>query len=628
MKELLRINDLSVKLNIPTGKVDAVIEANFRVEAGSCVALVGESGAGKSITAEAIMGILPENAAIKNGQILFSDPAANGSTVDIAKLGSNSKVMRHIRGARISMIFQEPMTSLCPLHTIGDQIIETLQLHQNCNRREAIDRTRDMLKRVGFPNPMDAVDYYPFELSGGLRQRAIIAMALVCQPALLIADEPTTALDVTIQAQILKLLRDLRSDLGMAVLIITHDLGVVANMADEVIVLHNGKIVESGTRHDLFRNPQHEYVKALFKAVPRIGLSQNERLKPIHGIERNHEIYFPPNAANTSTRSPIGTETPLLKVRNLHKIFHFKRNKWLRKSLNHSVTAVNEVSFEINRGECLALVGESGSGKTTLAKLIVRALTPNKGSLTFLDNNHEIDVLGLSDPELSQFRKKIQYIFQDPFSSLDPRMTALDIIVEPLVIHKIGSRSSRREIASELMRLVGLEEGVLGRYPHSFSGGQRQRIGIARALALKPELLICDEPVSALDVGIQAQILNLLRDLQRELHLTYLFVSHNLAVVKYVADRIAVMCRGRLVEIASKEDLFKRPTHPYTQKLISAVPDINLEKPLDFDELLGERASEPAAWPGPFRDDGLSELTLRQIGVGHFVRAANTDQRG
>tara|TARA_B100000674_G_C37969692_1_gene976327 strand:- start:545 stop:2443 length:1899 start_codon:yes stop_codon:yes gene_type:complete len=628
MKELLRINDLSINLSIPAGTVGAVSEANFRVEAGSCVALVGESGAGKSVTAEAIMGILPKNASIKNGQILFSDPAANGTTVDIAKLGPNSKIMRQIRGGRISMIFQEPMTSLSPLHTIGDQIIEALQLHQNCNRREAIGRTRDMLKRVGFPNPSDAVDYYPFELSGGLRQRAMIAMALVCQPALLIADEPTTALDVTIQAQILKLLSDLRSDLGMAVLIITHDLGVVANMADEVIVLHNGKIVESGTRNDLFRNPQHEYVKALFKAVPRIGLGQNERLKPIHGIERNHEKYFPPNAANIRTRSPIGTETPLLKVRNLHKVFHLKRNKWFRKSLNHSVKAVNEVSFNINRGECLALVGESGSGKTTLAKLIVRALTPNKGSLTYLDNNHEIDVLALSGFELSKFRKKIQYIFQDPFSSLDPRMTALDTIVEPLVIHKLGSRSSRREIASELMRLVGLEEGALGRYPHSFSGGQRQRIGIARALALKPELLICDEPVSALDVGIQAQILNLLGDLQRELHLTYLFVSHNLAVVKYIADRIAVMCRGRLVEIASKEDLFKRPTHPYTQKLISAVPDINLENPLDFDELLGERTSEPAAWPGPFRDDGLRKLTLRQIGAGHFVRAANTDQRG
>ncbi len=628
MKELLRINDLNVNLNIPTGRVVAVSGASLRVEAGSCVALVGESGAGKSVTAEAIMGILPENASIENGQILFSDPAAAGKTVDITKLEPNSKIMRNIRGARISMIFQEPMTSLSPLHTIGDQIIETLQLHQNCNRREAIGRTRDMLKRVGFPNPIDAVDYYPFELSGGLRQRAMIAMALVCQPALLIADEPTTALDVTIQAQILKLLRDLRSELGMAVLIITHDLGVVANMADEVIVLHNGKIVESGTRNDLFRNPQHEYVKALFKAVPRIGLIRNERLKPIHGIERNHENYFSANAANTQTRLPNGTKKPLLKVRNLHKVFHLKRNKWLRKSLNHSVKAVNEVSFDINRGECLALVGESGSGKTTLAKLIVRALAPNKGALTFLDSNHEIDVLALSGSDLSQFRKKIQYIFQDPFSSLNPRMTVLDIIVEPLIIHEVGSRSSRREIASELIRLVGLEEGALGRYPHSFSGGQRQRIGIARALALKPELLICDEPVSALDVGIQAQILNLLRDLQRELHLTYLFVSHNLAVVKYIADRIAVMCRGRLVEIASKEDLFKRPTHPYTQKLISAVPDIDLEKPLDFDKLLGERISEPAAWPGPFRDDGFSELTLRRIGAGHFVRAANTDQRG
>ena len=625
MKDLLKVNGLKIKMNMPDGEAYAVRDVTFRINAGSCVALVGESGAGKSMTAEAIMGILPNNAVIENGQILFFDPESSGQIVDIAKLPPDSKQMRGIRGARISMIFQEPMNSLSPLHTIGSQIIETLQLHQNCSHAEAVGRTRDMLKRVGFPDPVGVIDSYPFELSGGLQQRAMIAMALVCQPTLLIADEPTTALDVTIQAQILKLLRDLRADLSMAVLIITHDLGVVANMADEVIVIHRGEIVEAGTRNDLFRNPKHPYLKALFKAVPRISLKGKEYLKPVYEFERHKDIHFPTDAAIALAPAPRGVSKPILKVRNLHKKFHKKKRTWLQKKCDHTINAVNDVNFDIKRGECLGLVGESGSGKTTLAKLLVRAITPDRGFLTFIDNGHEIDISTLSSSEMSQFRKKIQYIFQDPFSSLNPRMTALDIIVEPLVVHGVGTVSTRRAIASELLRLVGLDEGMLGRYPHSFSGGQRQRIGIARALTLKPDLLICDEPVSSLDVGVQAQILNLLRDLQRELHLTYFFVSHNLAVVKYIADRIAVMCRGKLVEVALKDDLFSCPAHPYTQSLISAVPDIDIDKPLNFDNLLAGRTSEPATWPNPFRDDGLSDLALQHIGNGHFVRAARTN---
>ena len=332
MKDLLKVNGLKIKMNMPDGEAYAVRDVTFRINAGSCVALVGESGAGKSMTAEAIMGILPNNAVIENGQILFFDPESSGQIVDIAKLPPDSKQMRGIRGARISMIFQEPMNSLSPLHTIGSQIIETLQLHQNCSHAEAVGRTRDMLKRVGFPDPVGVIDSYPFELSGGLQQRAMIAMALVCQPTLLIADEPTTALDVTIQAQILKLLRDLRADLSMAVLIITHDLGVVANMADEVIVIHRGEIVEAGTRNDLFRNPKHPYLKALFKAVPRISLKGKEYLKPVYEFERHKDIHFPTDAAIALAPAPRGVSKPILKVRNLHKNSIKKRGHGYRKN--------------------------------------------------------------------------------------------------------------------------------------------------------------------------------------------------------------------------------------------------------------------------------------------------------
>lgn len=622
MQDLLRVTDLCVSLQLPEGKIDAVRCANFRIQPGACVALVGESGAGKSVTAQAIMGILPANSKIERGQILFADPEKPGTTVDIASLGPRSKEIRSIRGGRISMIFQEPMTSLSPLHTIGDQIIEALRLHQGCSTKEAVSRTRDMLWRVGFPDPARALNTYPFELSGGLRQRAMIAMALVCQPALLIADEPTTALDVTIQAQILKLLNDLRRDLGMAVLIITHDLGVVSNMAEEVVVMYEGEIMEAGTRDDIFRNAQHPYLKALFTTVPRFGISRDERLKPLHDIPRDDEASFGATGRLPSTEKPQD-DGPLLKVRDLRRQFQLRHNGWFGSRANRTIAAVDGVSFDIKRGECLGLVGESGSGKTTLAKLIMRAFMPDDGSITFFDEGREIDVLSLERKDLDKFRRKMQYIFQDPFSSLDPRMTVFDIIVEPLVVHNIGSSKDRRTIAAALMRLVGLDERGLRRYPHSFSGGQRQRIGIARALALKPNLLICDEPVSALDVGIQAQILNLLKDLQQELDLTYLFVSHNLAVVNYIADRIAVICRGRLVEIAPRDILFERPAHPYTKGLIAAVPDVDPDNLLDFDQLLDERASEPAAWPEPFRDDGVRALDLQDLGDGHFVRASD-----
>ncbi|MGH6931820.1 MAG: dipeptide ABC transporter ATP-binding protein [Dongiaceae bacterium] len=617
MTDLLHIKDLAISFHVDGGTIDAVRGVSFRIPQGGTVALVGESGSGKSVISQAIMGILPNAAEIKQGEILFSDPLKPAGVIDIARLPRDGSGIREIRGGRISIIFQEPMTSLSPIHAIGNQIGEALHLHRNVSAAVGRDIVMEMLRHVGFPDPAKALRTYPFELSGGLRQRAMIAMALVCRPALLIADEPTTALDVTIQAQILKLIRDLQGELGMAVLIITHDLGVVANMAEEVIVLYHGKVMESGTLDDIFTNPTHPYLKALLNAVPRFHMKPGERLVPIREIKGTSGRLL---AAKDPW--PDGADAkPLLAVRGVSKYFGLRSGRLFAGKTGGRILAVDDVSLEIRRGECLGLVGESGCGKTTLSKIIMRALTPDTGAIEFNDRGKAIDVLALRPEELMAFRRRIQFIFQDPFGSLNPRMTVFDIISEPLVIHDIGDAESRTEMAKELMRVVGLDVRFLKRYPHSFSGGQRQRIGIARALALKPDLLICDEPVSALDVSIQAQILNLLKDLQDQLGLTYLFISHNLAVVDYIADRIAVMCAGRLVEVAPSEMLFRDPVHPYTRALLTAVPEPNPKYRLDFSRLMEDKASIPARWPTPFTIDDGVHPSLVDLGGGHMVRA-------
>jgi peptide/nickel transport system ATP-binding protein len=591
------------------------------------VALVGESGSGKSVVSQAIMGILPRTARIDSGHILFHDPVlaadrAEGM-VDIATMAPDSPQMRAIRGARISIIFQEPMTSLSPVHTVGNQICEALHLHRQVSAAEGDALAREMLHLVGFPDPGKALKTYPFELSGGLRQRAMIAMALVCRPALLIADEPTTALDVTIQAQILKLLKDLQAELGMAVLLITHDLGVVANTADEVVVMYHGEVMESGAVEDIFRAPRHPYLRALLRAVPRFHMEPGERLVPIREIKQQEDSAFLKSAA----AHDVEGGGDLLKVEHVSKSFTIRKAGLFGGDTGGSLLAVDDVSFVVRRGECLGLVGESGCGKTTLSKMLLRAVRPDSGRILFTDRAadgtcEEVDVLALSGSDLMAFRRKIQFVFQDPFSSLNPRMTVGDILSEPLVIHGIAAPAERRAIVEELMGVVGLNRQHVRRYPHSFSGGQRQRIGIARALALRPQLLICDEPVSALDVSIQAQVLNLLKDLQRNLGLTYIFISHNLAVVDYIADRIAVMCRGRIVELAPRDQLFRRPTHPYTQALLAAVPEPSLEDRLDLTTLMEGRASDPSAWPDPFCISGGSRVAMIDLGGGHWVRAA------
>jgi len=619
--DLLRIENLDVSFSLYGDKLSVVKNASLRVLPGKVTALVGESGSGKSIISQSIMGILPPPAKA-TGRILFTDPL-DGQTTDILQLPRDGVQMRRLRGARMAKIFQEPMTSLSPLHTVGNQVSEALRIHSpGLSRSEQREKTEEMLSLVGFQDPYHTFDMYPFQLSGGMRQRAMIAMALICSPALLIADEPTTALDVTIQAQILGLLRNLQQTLNMAMLLITHDLGVVANMADEVVVIYHGEIMEAGPVETIFRQPQHRYLKALMTAVPHFDMKPGERLKSLRDVPVNLGTFSGKKKLIASEPATSSTAPEvLLSVRNLTKNYSSKAGGLFGRRDGTKFRAVDDVSFDIRRGECLGLVGESGCGKTTVSKILMRAIRTDNGSVSFDDGSGKIDVLAVKGGALMDLRTKIQMVFQDPVSSLSPRMTIRNILSEPLEIHGHGDRAERKEKVKALMQAIGLDKHYLSRYPHSFSGGQRQRIGIARALALGPKLLILDEPVSALDVSVQAQILNLLKDLQKELGLTYLFISHNLAVVDYMADRIAVMARGRIVEIAPREIILRDPVHPYTRSLLAAVPFPDLDRPLDFSAVNSEGPAARQKWGPQFSEGGDADLAYADLGGGHFVRA-------
>jgi len=615
---LLSIRQLAIEFQTEAWSFRAVDGLSFDIPMGKTVALVGESGSGKSVTAQAILRILPKVARITAGSILFDDPVNHRPPIDIATLDAEGDAIHALRGGRIAMIFQEPMTSLSPLHTIGDQVSEALIIHAGASPAEARRKAVDVFARVGFPDPKRALRTYPFELSGGLRQRAMIAMALITRPALLIADEPTTALDVTTQAQILDLIKEIQADTGMSVLLITHDLGVVANVADEVVVMYRGRVMEAGTREEIFRHAQHPYLKALMRAVPRFAMEPGERLTPIREV-KSAELA----GADTPKRpQPAG---PIIQAESLCKTFTL-RSGWFS-GRTRTIRAVNGVSLALPAGTTLGLVGESGCGKTTVSKIIMRAMRPDSGRVLFDDGSGPCNVHELEGEALTAYRRSVQFVFQDPFSSLNPRMTVYEILTEPLRIHNVGNPDDRYVRAKQLLDMVGLDQRSLRRYPHSFSGGQRQRLGIARALALEPRVLVCDEPVSALDVSVQAQVLNLLKDLQTALGLSYLFVSHNLAVVDYIADTIAVMCRGYIVEEAPKTSLFRNPAHPYTQALLAAVPDPDIDRPLDFAKLKTDRFSNPALWPEPYRLSHGERGVMTEIEPGHRVRLSGSAAR-
>ena len=614
--DLLRVENLQVSFSLMGGTIDAVRSASLRILPGKVTALVGESGSGKSVIGQTIMGIQPKTASVR-GNILFSDPASpTAAPVNLLQLPQDGRQMRAIRGNRVGLIFQEPMTSFSPLHTIGNQVDEALRIHSIMSPAERLEKMYETLDLVGFSDPKKICNMYPFELSGGMRQRAMIAMALICRPALLIADEPTTALDVTIQAQILKLLRDLQSRLNMGMLLITHDLGVVANIADEVAVIYQGEIMEAGTVDEIFRSPSHPYLKGLMAAVPHFDMKPGDRLKALRDVTIDKESLIGKKTASVNKAPGV-----LLSVNNISKTFTTRKSSWFSAGKSSPTKAVDGVSFDIHRGECLGLVGESGSGKTTVSKILMRAVRPDEGSITFHGKDGNIDVLNARDGNLKELRSKVQMVFQDPISSLSPRMTVGNILSEPLQIHDKGNAAYRAEKVRNLLKAIGLGNSALNRYPHSFSGGQRQRIGIARALALGPELLICDEPVSALDVSVQAQILNLLKDLQKELGLTYLFISHNLAVVDYMADRVAVMCEGRIVELAPRETIMRAPVHPYTKSLLAAVPFPDLDRPLDFNTIGKISATGKFDWGKQFRDEDNGTLVTADLGGGHLVLA-------
>ena len=543
---LLSVKNLSTTLESGGERIRAVDDVSFSLNHGKTFCLVGESGSGKSITALSIIDLLPSGISHRDAnEILLT--GSNGLTQDIQKL--DDAAMQEIRGARISMIFQEPMTSLNPVFTVGEQILESLHIHfPELSDAEAWAKVIEALEAVQLPDPEVRARSYPHQLSGGQRQRVMIAMAMACEPDLLIADEPTTALDVTVQEEILKLMQELQARTGMGILFITHDFGVVARMADQVGVMKQGKLVEVGSVEQVIHSPEHPYTQSLIAALP-------ENLVRTSGMGRSSH--------------DMSHESPLVRLEQME--VHFPVRKGLLRRQVDSIRAVDTVDLEIHRGQILALVGESGSGKTTLGRGILRLVEPTAGSVLF-DNS---EITGLSKSAMRSFRRNMQIIFQDPMSSLNPRLSIAAILTEPMKVHGIGeSYEDRIERARSLLEQVQMEESSLWRYPHEFSGGQRQRIGIARALTLEPSFIVCDEITSALDVSVQAEILQMLLELRAQRDLTLLFITHNIGVVEYVSDEIAVMYQGKIVEQGPTHQVVGDPQHPYTQKLLSAVPRV------------------------------------------------------
>ena len=641
---ILSVKNLSTEFEIGKNRIKAVDNISFEVRRGSILGLVGESGCGKSVTAHSIMQLLPKNGYVE-GNIMFR---SNNKEHDILSMRKTGRRLRSIRGKKISIIFQDPQSSLNPVYTIGDQIIESIRTHENISRKEAAKRAAELLESLSIPRAKERMKDYPHQFSGGMKQRVMIAMGLVCSPELLIADEPTTSLDVTIQAQILELIRKLQKTLRFTVILITHNMGIVADLADDIAVMYMGKIVEAGTKEDIFLRPSHPYTKALLKSVPVLGTRGKKSLESIRGSTPD-PLLMPPGCAfaprcdfcfdKCSKQPPetvlesghrvscflfnkageaqlagsvlpadqsqlidsvqsAGPEMPgkgqpaeqaqpvdlaadtrteqaevLLEIKQLKK--YFPITKGIFRITKGQIKAVDGIDLYIKRGETLGLVGESGCGKTTLGKCVVRLLKPSSGELHYCFSNSKNafqDLLSLNREDGFHARRKIQMIFQDPYSSLNPVKNIFTAFDEPLRLHGWTNAMERKELIAHSLEQVNLKPDYMYRYPHEFSGGQRQRICIARSLCVEPELVVCDEPVSALDVSIQAQVLNLMKELQAKLSLTYIFIAHDLSVVEYMSDRIAVMYLGNIVELAPAAELYSRPRHPYTEALLSAVP--------------------------------------------------------
>jgi peptide/nickel transport system ATP-binding protein len=552
---VLEIKNLTTEFVTKRGAFRAVDDVSLELHAGKTLCVVGESGSGKSVMSRSILQIVDKPGRVTGGEILLHrHRTARGvgeeETIDLLKLNPKSSAIRSLRGRDIAMIFQEPMSSLSPVHRIGDQVGEAIRLHERVSKKEARERTIELLRKVEIPRPEKAIDQFPFEFSGGMRQRAMIAMALACNPTVLIADEPTTALDVTIQAEILDLIRSIQEESDMAVLFITHDMGVVAEIADEIAVMRFGKVVETGDVYEIFENPKHHYTQRLLNSVRELDHPSERRL------------------AMREAR-PVGE--PCLVSDGVRKVFGASKS-WFGGEVS-GLVAVNDAELELRTGENLGIVGESGSGKTTFGRCLQRVYDVTAGRILYTNEaGQELDLAPMTEAQLAQPWRDIRTVFQDPFSSLNPRMTTGQIIAEPLIVEGKLSGSEIRERVHELLDLVGLPASAYMRYPHAFSGGQRQRVSIARAIAPNPRIIIADEATSALDVSLRTQILDLLLDLQERLDLSFILISHDIAVIRYFCDRIAVMYRGRIVETGETETVCRAPQHEYTQSLLSAVP--------------------------------------------------------
>lgn len=581
---LLEFKNLVTEFDTEGVRVKAVNDISFTLNKGETIGIVGESGSGKSVTSLSAMRLVPNPPGIiSGGEIIFHQK--NNVTTNL--LDISEEEMRKFRGNEIAMIFQEPMTSLNPVFTCGDQVMEAIILHQKLNRSEAKLLTLDLFKKVQLPDPERIFNTYPHQISGGQKQRVMIAMAMSCQPSVLIADEPTTALDVTVQKTILQLMQKLQAEHNMGIIFITHDLGVIAELADKVVVMYKGKIVEQGSVWDIFKNPKHPYTKGLLACRPPLDkrysflptvsdFMQTDQKGNI--IDNNVSVKEFTKGLIVSEKTRVEKQTeifkknPLLKIKNLKTFFPIKGGFF--GGISNYVKAVNNVSFDVYPGETLGLVGESGCGKTTIGRTIIRLEEPTEGEIIYKG----VDVVKMNGDELREFRKEVQIIFQDPYSSLNPRMTIGNAIMEPMQVHGIlADDKKRKKRVEELLSRVNLDPNHFYRYPHEFSGGQRQRIGIARALAVNPKFIICDESVSALDVSVQAQVLNLLNELKEEFELTYIFISHDLSVVKYMSDRMVVMQEGEIEEMGDADKIYNKPETPYTQKLIDAIPEGKLE---------------------------------------------------